>query len=345
MKILIIGGTRFLGRHLVTAAVAGRHEVTVFHRGKTDADLPVEVEEIYGDRDVDLSKLEDGQWDVCIDTCGYHPTQVRKLAEILEGRVDRYVFVSSISVYSDVSVKGFDESAPLETLTEEQIAKADAIASSSKGSAFTYGEMYGGLKALCEATAEEILPGRAVIIRPGLIVGPYDYTDRFTYWVVRIANGGEVLLPGPQTKEIQIIDVRDLSEWTVKLADSGGTGTYNATGLPGTFSMEVFAGECRSVSGSDARFTWVDEQFLVDECVKAWSDMPLWLPESAVSHAGFMYANIDRALATGLKFRQLNESIRDTLAWFKAERDRSSLQAGISLERERHLLDKWHARP
>ncbi len=344
MKILIIGGTRFLGRHLVSAALTDNHNVTVFHRGTTESNLAGNVEVILGNRDFDLAKLSNEKWDLCIDTCGYHPNQVQTLVDVIREKVDRYVFISSISVYSDVSVKGVDESAPLEQLTETQLEKANAIAGSGEGSAFSYGEMYGGLKALCETTAEQMMTGRVAVIRPGLIVGAYDYTDRFTYWVTRIANGGEVLLPSPPTKAVQIIDVRDLAEWIIKLAESGATGIFNATGLPGGVSMETFISECKSVSGSDAEFTWVDEEFLSGEGVKAWSELPLWLPESAASHAGFMFVNIDKALSSGLKFRPLGLSIRDTLAWIKTERDPSSLKAGINPERERQLLNKWHAR-
>ena len=196
MKLLILGGTRFVGRHLVTAALARNHEITLFNRGNhPSADL-TNVETIYGDRDSDLAKLQGRRWDAVVDTCGYLPRTVRASAEILSHSVDAYVFISSQSVYVDVSVPGVDESAPVKLLTSEQLNQANAIDSSGQASAATYGAMYGGLKALCEQSVEEVLPNRVLIIRPGLIVGPHDYTDRFTYWVVRVARGGEVVSQG-----------------------------------------------------------------------------------------------------------------------------------------------------
>jgi 2'-hydroxyisoflavone reductase len=192
MKLLIIGGTRFVGRHLATVALARGHEVTLFHRGTQAAQFDG-VEEIHGDRNTDLAKLAGREWDAVIDTCGYLPRSVKAAAELLSDAVDRYVFISSQSAYADVSVPGVVESSPLATLPSEQLAEANRIDSSGYPS---YGALYGGLKALCEQTVEQVMPGRALIVRPGLIVGPYDYTDRFTYWVVRVARGGEVLAPG-----------------------------------------------------------------------------------------------------------------------------------------------------
>jgi len=203
LKLLVLGGTRFLGRHLVTAALARNHEITLFNRGKHPADALKNVETIYGDRNSDLAKLHGRRWDAVVDTCGYLPRTVRASAEVLSQSVDAYVFISSQSVYSDVSRLGLDENGPLSTLTSEQLEKANRIDSSGQASAVTYGEMYGGLKALCEQAAEEVLPNRVFIIRPGLIVGPYDYTDRFIYWVVRVARGGEVLAPGRPDRRVQ----------------------------------------------------------------------------------------------------------------------------------------------
>ncbi len=197
MKLLILGGTRFLGRHLVIAALARNHEVTLFNRGNHPSAALRGVETIYGDRNSDLAKLQGGRWDAVVDTCGYLPRTVKAAAELLSHSVDRYVFISSVSVYADKSVVGIDETAPLATLTNEQLVRANEIDSSDQASAVIYGEMYGGLKALCEQAVEEVLPNRVLIIRPGLIVGSYDYTDRFTYWVVRVARGG--LLDGSVT--------------------------------------------------------------------------------------------------------------------------------------------------
>ena len=235
MKLLILGGTRFVGRHLATAALARDHEVTLFNRGKHLETYPsaalTGVETIYGDRNSELTKLQSRRWDGVVDTSGYLPRTVRESAKVLSDAVDTYVFISSVSVFADVSVPGVDETAPLKTLTSAQLDQANAIDSSGQASAVTYGKMYGGLKALCEQAAEEVLPGRVLIIRPGLIVGPHDYTDRFTYWVQRVARGnevGEVLAPGRPDRYVQFIDVRDLAEWTVRMIERGGTGVYNA---------------------------------------------------------------------------------------------------------------------
>ena len=236
MKLLVLGGTRFVGRHLVTAALVRGHEVTLFNRGRHRATIPSDplsnVETIHGDRDHNLHSLQGRRWDAVVDTSGYLPRTVRASAEVLSQLVDSYVFISSQSVYADVSVVGVDESAPLSTLTSEQLEQANAIDSSGETSAVTYGKMYGGLKALCEQAVEQTFPGRALIIRPGLIVGPDDYTDRFTYWAERVARGGEVLAPGRPDRYVQFIDVRDLAAWTVSVIERNETGVYNATGLP-----------------------------------------------------------------------------------------------------------------
>ena len=203
--------------------------------------------------------------------------------------------------------------------------------------------MYGGLKALCEQAAETALPNRVLIIRPGLIVGPYDYTDRFTYWVMRVARGGEVLAPGRPERNVQLIDARDLSEWIVKMAERGETGVYNANGLPNNLTMGSLLEECKAVSGSDASFTWVDEDFLLQEKVAAWSEMPLWLPQEAAPHMkGFMFTSCDKAVAAGLNFRPLRDTIKDLLAWRETNCPDESLQAGIDDLKEKILLQKWH---
>src|SRR6267143_3681796 len=248
MKLLILGGTRFVGRHLVTAAVAREHEVTLFNRGKHPSAALTSVETIYGDRNRDLVKLQGRRWDAVVDTCGYQPRSVRASAEILSHAVDRYVFISSQSVYADVSRLGVNETAPLATITSEQLDQANALDSSGQASAVTYGKMYGALKALCEEAADEVMPNRVLIIRPGLIVGPHDYTDRFTYWVVRVAHGGEVLAPGRPDRYVQFIDVRDLAEWTIRMIERKETGVYNANGVPRNLTMEKVLEESKRVS-------------------------------------------------------------------------------------------------
>ena len=343
MKLLILGGTKFVGRHLVTTALARGHEVTLFNRGQSSSEELPDVETIHGDRNSDLNKLAGRRWDAVIDTCGYLPRTVRASAEFLTDSVDVYSFVSSQSVYADVSVCGIDENAPLKTLTGEQLDQANAIDSSGDSSAVNYGEMYGGLKALCEQAAEDVMPNRVLTIRPGLIVGPYDYTDRFTYWPVRIARGGEVLAPGRPDKYVQFIDARDLAGWIVSTVQRKRTGVYNASGMPETLTMRSVLEESKSVSQSDASFSWVDEEFLLQENVKAWSEMPLWLPEDAAPHLkGFMYIHCDRAVAAGLTFRPVSDIIRDTLVWHQTTRQNEELKAGIDLETEQRLLRSWH---
>lgn len=343
MKLLILGGTRFVGRHLMTAALARNHEVTLFNRGKHPSAALTNVETIYGDRNSDLAKLQGRGWDAVVDTCGYLPRTVRASTEILSHSVDHYGFISSLSVYADVSVCGIDETAPIKTLTSEQLEKANEIDSSGQASGVTYGEMYGGLKALCEQAAEEVLPNRVLIIRPGLIVGSYDYTDRFTYWVERVARGGEVLAPGRPDRYVQFIDVRDLAEWTVRMIERKEMGIYNANGLPHNLTMERVLEECKTVSDSDAAFTWVNDDFLLQEKVAAWSEMPLWMPEESAPHLkGFMFINCNKAVGSGLSLRPLNDTIRDILTWCETNRLNEELKAGIDSDKEQRLLRKWH---
>jgi 2'-hydroxyisoflavone reductase len=341
MKLLILGGTKFLGRHLVAAALARHHEVTLFNRGQLSPAL-TGVETIHGNRNTDLTKLQGRRWDAVIDTCGYLPRIVRASAEALSGAIDRYVFISSLSVYAETSAPGIDERATVATLTGDQLEKANAIDSSGQVSALTYGEMYGGLKALCEQTLEEVLPDRVLSIRPGLIVGSHDYTDRFTYWVERVARGGEVLAPGRPRRYVQMIDAQDLAEWIVRMAERKATGIFNATGLPEELTMERVLEECKTVSGSDASFVWVSEDFLDREKVAAWSEMPLWLPEDNPKTKGFMFVNCDKAVNSGLVFRPLSETIRDTLSWRKENHPNEELKAGLSSDKEQGLLRKWH---
>lgn len=341
MKLLIIGGTKFAGRHLVAAALQRGHEVTLFNRG-TQSSPFADVETIHGDRNKDLDKLQGRRWDAVVDTCGYLPRAVKAAAEMLSPSVERYVFISSQSAYADVSVPGVEESAPLRGLTSEQLDRAYAIDTSGEPS---YGELYGGLKALCEQAAEEAMPNRVLVVRPGLIVGPYDYTDRFTYWVLRVARGGEVLAPGRPERPVQFIDARDLAEWVVSMVERGGAGIYNANRAPNSLTMRDVLDQCKSVSNSDAVFTWASEAFLREENVAAWSEMPLWLPEEeAPQLAGFMFVNCDKAHAAGLRIRPLGDTIRDTLAWAHAELRDTAMKAGMDPEREQTLLRKWHDR-
>ena len=340
MKLLILGGTQFLGRHLVTAALVRGHEVTLFNRGNFSTEDLGAVESIKGDRHTELHKLQGRRWDAVIDTSGHLPRAVRAAVEVLANEVERYVFISTQNVYEDVSVPGIEETHPLRTFTSEQLERANSIDTSGQPS---YGELYGGLKALCEQAAEQAMPDRVLIIRPGLIVGPDDYSDRFTYWPVRVARGGEVLAPGRPDRLIQFIDVRDLAEWTISMIERSATGAYNAHGLPNSLTMQQLLDECKSVSGSDAQFTWISEDFLLQENVAAWTELPLWLPEDAAPQLkGFMFVSPEKAIKAGLNFRPLRETIRDTLTWYQTTHGDNTLKAGLDCDKERALLYKWH---
>lgn len=331
MRLLILGGTRFLGHHLAAAARARGHDVTLFHRGKHSVVATGDVQTIHGDRHRDLDKLRGRSWDAAIDTCGYLPQSVKASAEAIS--VERYVFISSLSVYREYG----DESAPLAELTAEQVQQAHVIDTSGPVSAATFGNLYGGLKVLCERAAEEVLPQRVLSIRPGVIAGPHDYTDRLTYWAVRVARGGEVLAPGRPGRFVQFIDARDLAEWIIHATERGLTGAFNATGPRESVTMSSLLETCRAVTGSDARFTWVDDQFLLDEGVTPWTELPLWLGREST----FTTASSQKAVDAGLRYRPLSETVGDTLRWFATES--RELRTGLEAERERQLLRAWRA--
>ncbi len=338
MKILIIGGTRFLGRHLIAAAKARNHEITLFHRGKHLAQGIENVEEIFGNRNDDLNRLRNRNWDAVIDTCGYLPQTVKKSAEALKDSAAQYVFISSISAYADFTETDYDETAPLAALTEEQKIKAGRIDARGEIAAVVLEDMYGALKAACEREAQTIFGEKTLVVRSGLIVGAFDTTDRFTYWAMRVAKGGEILAPGAPKRFVQFIDARDLAEWIVKMIENRASGIYNAAGKPFETTMEKMLEEIKSVSRSDARFVWADEDFLKREQIAEWSEMPLYLAESVKEARGFLSANIDKALAHGLKFRALSDTVQDTIAWRQTQS--GEMKAGIAPERERELLGK-----
>jgi 2'-hydroxyisoflavone reductase len=331
MQILIIGGTRFLGRALVEAAIAGGHQLTLLHRGLTNPGLYPEVETLLGDRDGGLDILSGRTWDAVIDTCGYVPRIVHQSAEKLSDSAGLYVFISSLSVYADVSRPGLDETAPVGRLEDDAVEDVT-------------GETYGPLKALCEQAVERAFPGRTLVIRPGLIVGPHDPTDRFTYWPQRIAQGGEVLAPGRPRRPIRFIDGRDLAEWVIRMAEKGQTGIYNADGPGVPQTMLDLLSTCRSVSGSSASFTWVDERLLLENKVEPWSDMPLWVPELDPESAGFFAIRSDKAVATGLVYRPVADTVQATLNWLERRSIDWEPRAGISRPREAELLAIWHNR-
>jgi nucleoside-diphosphate-sugar epimerase len=334
MRILILGGTGFTGPYQVRYAMSRGHKVTTFNRGKSHPnELPPEVEQLIGDRNGKLDALKDRQWDVVIDNPTTLPAWVRDAAQILKGNVDRYVFTSTISVYED-SKKGPDENAPLQNYDGSDPYKETLEAMKARGF-----KTYGPLKALSEKEAEKWFPGRTLIIRPGLIVGPRDESDRFTYWPVRIDRGGEVLAPGAPNDSVQFIDGRDLAEWTIRMAENRETGIYNATGPAKPIGMGGMLDGIKAALKSSANFTWVSEQFLTDQKVQAWSDMPVW----AGAEDGVTRTDINRALGKGLTFRPLADTARDTLAWFKSlPQDRQShLKAGVTPEREAEVLANW----
>jgi 2'-hydroxyisoflavone reductase len=325
LKLLVLGGTAFLGRHLVDAAQARGHEITLFNRGQRNPALFPDLEKLRGNRDGDLAALQGRRWDAVIDTCGFVPRIVRASAELLADAVDHYTFISSISVYADFSQRGIGESAPVGTLQDETTEEVT-------------NEAYGPLKALCEQAAEGAMPGRVLNIRPGLIVGPHDPTDRFTYWPQRIAQGGNVLAPGRPERQVQFIDARDLAEWTVRMVEARQVGIYNATGPDYTLTMGEVLEECRQQSASDARLIWVDEQRLLVAGATPWMEVPLWIPESDPDAPGFAATNCAKAFAAGLTFRPLAQTVRDTLAWDSTRPADVERKAGIKPEREAHYL-------
>jgi len=324
MRILIIGGTRFFGRHLVEAALARRHEVTLFNRGKTNPDLFPQLETILGDREKDVSKLQGRIWDTVIDVAGYVPRIVRLSAEVLEPNVSRYVFISTISVYENFRKTGIDESYPVGNLEDETVEEIT-------------GETYGPLKALCEKAVQDVYGERALFIRPGLIVGPHDPTDRFTYWPVRVGRGGNVLAPQNSEATTQIIDVRDLSEFTLKLIEENASGVYNVTGPDYELTLGRLLEVSKQVSGSDANFTWASVEFLNQNNVASWSDMPAWVPDDEEG-VGFARLDISKAIGAGLKFRPLDETVRDTLEWAGTRPSDHAWRAGLTPEREAEVL-------
>jgi 2'-hydroxyisoflavone reductase len=321
MRLLVLGGTRFLGRTVVETALGRGHEVTLFNRGRTNPDLFPEAEKLRGDRTRDLGALGAREWDAVVDMATFLPRVVRLSVDALRDRVGRYVYVSSISVYADQSVP------PVE---DARVAELENPASESI-------EDYGALKATCERIVEDVFGERALIVRPGLIVGPHDPTDRFTYWPRRVASGGGVLAPAPPDAPVQFIDVRDLGAWIVHATESGLTGVFNATGE--TLTFERFLDACRVVAG-DAEIVWVSSDYLVENGVGEWLELPLWI--ASPEHAAVQRADISRAVAAGLTFRPLADTIRDTLDW---ERSRGEYepQAGLAAEREAELLAAWAA--
>lgn len=340
MKLLLLGGTRFLGRHLAEQALAAGHQVTLFHRGRSSTALFPQAEHRLGDRDADLTPLQHGSWDAVIDTSAYFPRQVRSAASALSGRVGHYQLVSSISVYAAFDKPGLQEDAPLQTL-----ANADEQA--------VTGATYGGLKALCEGAAVQAFGDRCLVTRPGLLVGPHDPTGRFTWWLQRAMRGGDMVAPGEPTAPVQLIDARDAAAWMLLQAERGTAGVFNLTGPTAPLTMEQMLACIQSALNSDVRLQWVAEDFLLEQGVAPWTDLPVWVPRAS---AGLHQMDIARALTSGLQCRPLAQTVVDTAAW--SGRDEGGTDTpdasgaatpgamprppvGLAAEREQALLDAW----
>lgn len=313
MRLLVLGGTKFLGRAAVEEALARGHEVTLFHRGQSGPDLFPEAEHVLGDRKQDLDRLAGRAWDAVLDTSGYVPADVRASAEVLRDS-GRYLFVSSVSVYGDLST-GPREESPVAELGE---MPADELLPDYSN--------YGALKALCEDEARSVLGERALVVRPGLIVGPHDPTGRFTYWAHRLARGGELLAPGPPERRVQFVDVRDLGAWLVEALERALSGTFNATN-EGVSFRELLAG---------ADVTWVSDEFLAAHGVGEWMELPLWI--ASPEFAGMHEADVSRAAAAGLRFRPLDETLAGAAGAPAVE------GVGLTPEREAELLAAWRSR-
>jgi 2'-hydroxyisoflavone reductase len=333
MKLLILGGTAYLGRHAVEAALARGHEVTLFNRGRTNPDLFPQVERLRGDRDGDLAALEGRRWDAVLDTSGYLPRVVRASCELLRDAIGHYTFISSISAYADSTKSGITEDdalAPLPDGSPEEVT----------------GETYGPYKALCEREVAAAFLERCAIVRAGLIFGPHDKTERSGYWPMRVAEGGEVLAPGRPERPIQLVDVRDLAAWLVRVAEARIGGVFNATGPIQPLTMGRFLENCREVTGSSAEFTWVDEAFLLDKKVGPYSELPLWVPER---YNAFENVDCSRAFAAGLACRPLTETLGNTYAWAKTQPPGPrtlkfgslTIPGALTREREAEVLRAW----
>jgi 2'-hydroxyisoflavone reductase len=357
MRLLVLGGTKFLGRAAVEAALARGHAVTLFNRGQTNPGLFPEAEHLAGDRDGGLDAMRGREWDAVIDPSGYVPRVVHDSAELLRdsvGHIDpsgyvprvvhdsaellrdsvgHYVFVSSISVYDFPLPPWYGESAPRGRLAEQ----TEEVT----------GESYGPLKALCEDAVRDVFAGAFANVRAGLIVGPHDPTGRFTYWPVRLARGGAVLAPGDPGRRVQLVDVRDLGEWLVRLAEERVVGDFNATGPAPPLTMGELLATCRTATGSDAELVWVPDDFLLERGAGMWMELPLWL---AADEASILQADVSRAVAAGLAFRPLAETVVDTLAWASVDGPPALTtvghtgEAGMTAKREAALLGAWGER-
>jgi 2'-hydroxyisoflavone reductase len=330
--ILILGGTNFLGPHVVEAARTRGHTVTLFNRGKTHPGLFPDVEKLHGDRDGHLEALAGRKWDAVVDPSGFVPRIVKASAELLAPNVGHYIFISTISVYAKMDRVDADESLPVSTMADPTNERV--------------GENYGALKALCEQAAETAMPGRVANLRSGLIVGPGDPTGRYTHWPVRMADGGEVLAPGDGRTPTQWIDGRDLGAWIVHLVETKGVGTFNALGPAKPTTMKDALDATNHAAGDKAQLVWVDAAFLDKQGVAPWSEMPMWIDNKG-DFAGFGTLANGKAVAAGLTFRPIAETARDTLAWLPtlSDEDRDKMRdSGIKRDKEQAVLAAWKSR-
>ncbi|GEM84941.1 hypothetical protein MHY01S_31070 [Meiothermus hypogaeus NBRC 106114] len=323
MNILLLGGTRFVGRHIAEAALQRGHTVSTFTRGTNP--LPG-TESLVGDRQKgDLKALEGRTWDAVVDVNGYLPREVREAIAVLKGRVGRYAFISTVSVYRESS-EPLDETSPLQTLADPTVEKVT-------------GETYGGLKVLCELEVERAFGSQSFVVRPHLVVGPHDPTDRFTYWPRRFAGGGRVLVPGQPKHTLQYVDARDLGAFVVLGLEEELSGAYNGAATPVSWGSLVEA--CRQAAPTPAEAVWADEQWLLDNQVTPWADLPAWIPSFAPGRGIAQTQNV-RAVAAGFTMRPLLQTVQDILAWDKARTE--PLKAGMSRERELDLIQHWLSR-
>jgi len=325
MKILIIGGTIFLGRHIVNSALSRNHEVVLFNRGKHNPDLFSDLEKIKGDREGDLSELKGMKFDAVIDTCGYLPKVVNKSASFLRDSAGYYTFISSVSVYKNAYEIGLNEKSAVEKVKD------------GKTDVFTI-ENYGALKALCENEVLEIFGNDCSIVRSGLIVGDGDFSDRFTYWVERISRGGKIIFPVSKINNVQFIDVKDLADWVIKMTEEKINGVYNSTGPLETLTLGELIDECIKFTGSQAELVKIDENFLLKENVSPFLDLTLWLPEES---AGINNVDISKAKSAGMKIRPLQITLEDTMNYHNSRGKDFKLRTGLSAEKENEILNKW----
>jgi len=327
MDILIIGGTRFLGRYLTQEGIDRGHKITLFNRGKTNPHLFPDIPKIHGDRDGELEPLKEHRWDIVLDICGYVPRIVEQSAELLKDRVDKYLFISTMIVYDDLNKIGLKEDDILASMGDRSVEEVTS-------------ETYGPLKGDCERVVTKYYPDNNLIIRPGVIMGPKDNTDRFTYWVDRIAEGGRFLAPGDPGDPVQVIDVRDLASWIYDEIEKGRTGAYNATGPDYDLTMGELFEEIRKTAEVEAEPVWVDSDFLMKQGVEPWREIPLWR-RGGRDYKGFMRVDSTKAVKDGLKYRPLRESIKDVLEFARARDDGYEWTAGLDRKKEKELIEKW----